>query len=532
MNCFQHSAVVVFVIACHVVHGIQDNHDEFFNNIQSNPKSSKIEFTKVVESHTWRRKRGFFSSFQIPAPIIEFIYDDDDKNGAEDTTVTSDAEVTTTATSGLTATAANVNAAYKSFLDAFQSSKETHIVAIGPDVDKSLVEAAPYLPLVNKLTTYIMPDLSLRDVVTLSLNVAVLTTQGAADNANAQVIGDQNKSDVRNMVGQYATGIYDKVKNAFNSHFGHIKNYFSDGEKIDSSEETPETHSIFDQVKKKMNIFSSFMNRDDEPQTENKENQIDTIVTQTYVEGSQTPIAKTIVTKTYESGMESIRQATNDVKDVISNNKLLENRNYKIDKIITEMKNELISDENSENESDFETYDDDNGDGNIDDVEENMIDGDGIMNDNIKNINDDDGDDDDNDDDDDDNDDDDDDDDDDDNVEIKEDDFNKVMQESMALQLDFVNTLDGEELLKRVEDLQKSLPNPNPNNRKTFKAVTEELDIDERYSDDHVNKLINVLEIITNYFIVKAIETNRNGLLTTTSSTSIASPTPPTPPMG
>lgn len=173
------------------MHGIQDNHDEFFNNIQSNPKSSKIEFTKVVESHTWRRKRGFFSSFQIPAPIIEFIYDDDDKNGAEDTTVTSDAEVTTTATSGLTATAANVNAAYKSFLDAFQSSKETHIVAIGPDVDKSLVEAAPYLPLVNKLTTYIMPDLSLRDVVTLSLNVAVLTTQGAADNANAQVIGDQ-----------------------------------------------------------------------------------------------------------------------------------------------------------------------------------------------------------------------------------------------------------------------------------------------------------------------------------------------------
>jgi len=75
--------------------------------------------------------------------------------------------------------------------------------------------------------------------------------------------------------------------------------------------------------------------------------------------------------------------------------------------------------------------------------------------------------------------------------------------------------------------LQKLLPNPNPNNRKIFKAVTEELDIDERYSDDHVNELINVLDIITNYFIVKAIETNGNGLLTTTSS-SITSPTPPT----
>lgn len=178
------------------MHGIQINreyyYDELLNDVHFDPsESSKIEFTKVDESYTWRKKRGFFSSFQIPVPIIEFVYDGDDKNDAEDTTVTSDVDFTTTVKSGLTATAANVDAAYKSFLDAFQSSKETHIVTIGTDVNNSLVKAAPYLPLVNKLTTYIMPDLSLRDVVTLSLNVAVLTTQGAADNANAQVMGDQ-----------------------------------------------------------------------------------------------------------------------------------------------------------------------------------------------------------------------------------------------------------------------------------------------------------------------------------------------------
>jgi len=155
----------------------EDDNDKFLNNAQfKSNESSKVKL---------RKKREFSAWFQIPVPIIEFVYEDDGKNGTED------ADVTTTVKSGMTATAANVGAAYKNFLDAFQSSKETHIVTIGSDVNNSLVEAAPYLPLVNKLTTYIMPELSLSDVVTLSLNVAVLATQGAADNANAQVNGDQ-----------------------------------------------------------------------------------------------------------------------------------------------------------------------------------------------------------------------------------------------------------------------------------------------------------------------------------------------------
>jgi len=184
---------------------------------------------------------------------------------------------------------------------------------------------------------------------------------------------------------------------------------------FEKNESSTETHSVFDQLKKKMNIFGSFINEVDAPETENKENQTETIVIQTCI----TPINTTIVTKTYERGVESIHQATNGEKGVISTNKLLKNGNYKVDKIITEMKDELISDDSLENVTDFESFYDDNSDENMDDDEEKTSYGDdGIMYDDVENLNDDD--------------------DDntiDDNVEIKEDDFNKVMQESMVLQV-------------------------------------------------------------------------------------------------
>lgn len=224
----------------------------------------------------------------------------------------------------------------------------------------------------------------------------------------------QTKPDVGATIGQYATGIYDKLKDAFKSHLGHVTSYFSDGEKSNSLEET---HSIFDDVKNKMNFFGSFMNSIDSPQTENKENQIETIVTQTYMEGSQIPITNTVVTKTYESGDESIHQATNgEINNGIFKTNLLENGNQKIDKLITEMKNEFNSNENSGLDSDVEDYDDDNDDGTMDDDEGTMDDGDRIINDDDGTM--------------------------DDNEEtmidddenIKED-FNKVMQESMVLQV-------------------------------------------------------------------------------------------------
>jgi len=205
------------------------------------------------------------------------------------------------------------------------------------------------------------------------------------------------------------------LKDAFKSHFGHVTSYFSDGEKTNSlaeTPETPETHSIFDDVKSKINFFGGFMNSIDSPQTE--ENQIETIVTQTYMEGSQPPITNTIVMKTYESGDESIHQSTNgEMNNVIFNtNRLLQNGNQKIDKIITEMKNDFNSNENSSYDSNIEDYDDDNDDETMDDDEETMDDDDdddGTMDDDERTMIDDDED-------------------------IKED-FNKVMQESMVLQV-------------------------------------------------------------------------------------------------
>jgi len=181
------------------MHGIQINlneyHFESWNDVLTYPRESyHIEYINSNDLYGWRRKRGFFSSFKIPVvmPHTENVDENDEKTATENTIITSDADdVTTTVNSEMTATAANIEAAYRSFTDATQSSKETHIVCIGPDVEKSLVEARQYLPLVNKLTKYIIPDLSLYDVVTLSLNVASLTTQGAEDYANTEVTGAQ-----------------------------------------------------------------------------------------------------------------------------------------------------------------------------------------------------------------------------------------------------------------------------------------------------------------------------------------------------
>lgn len=82
----------------------------------------------------------------------------------------------------------------------------------------------------------------------------------------------------------------------------------------------------------------------------------------------------------------------------------------------------------------------------------------------------------------------------------------------IGFQPDFVQTLDGEELLEKIDELQKSLPNPNTNNRKIFEALIEELDIDEHVDDDKVNELINGLEKTTNFFISSGIK--KNDLLT------------------
>lgn len=80
-------------------------------------------------------------------------------------------------------------------------------------------------------------------------------------------------------------------------------------------------------------------------------------------------------------------------------------------------------------------------------------------------------------------------------------------------QPEFVQKLDGKELLEKIDEFQKLVPKPNTNNRKVFEALIEELDIDERVDDDDkVNELINGLDKTTNYLISSGIE--RNELLT------------------
>ncbi|XP_026804277.1 DNA-directed RNA polymerase II subunit RPB1-like [Rhopalosiphum maidis] len=493
MNHFRYYAVAfVFVIACnYIAHGLHISdidltqyHWESMADVQTyDPRTYHLEYIQDLCKR--RRKRGFFSM-----PFTKSVEGDEEETATTittsdtDTDTDADADTTTrTFANKIAETAAKVQAAYWDFMNSAQS-KMTHIVSIGTDVKRSLVVAAPYLPLVNKVATYIVPDLSQRDVLTLSVNVAVLTTQGIKNYSSTEVTESSSELNVGATISQYANGIYNKLKYAFKSKFGDVLDNSSDEEKPHSPEET---HSIFDTVKSKMNIFSSFKNSYDSPITENNDDQIETtIVTHTYIDDSQTPTTNTIVTKTsktYESSAEPIIQTSNgETKHVILSNKLLQNGKHNVNRVITEMKNDSNNDENSANESyeyddddDFEAYDDDNDDTSMNVDDENMI------NDN--------------------------------NVEINENDLKEVMQESMKLQPDFVQKLDGEELLKQIDESQKSLPNPKTDNRKIFNALIEELDIDQRVSDDKVNELINGLEKITNYFISSGIK--KNEILTT-----------------
>lgn len=130
----------------------------------------------------YRKKRGFFS-MKIPS-LFGGESVDNGKEVMADTTTTSNAD-TTTYTVDMASTAANVKAFYNGLLNSAQS-QATHILSIGTDAKRTLVEVAPYLPLVNKVTKHIVPDLSEYDILTLSVNVAALTTQGIRNYSNAE----------------------------------------------------------------------------------------------------------------------------------------------------------------------------------------------------------------------------------------------------------------------------------------------------------------------------------------------------------
>jgi len=155
-----------------------------------------------------------------------------------------------------------------------------------------------------------------------------------------------------------------------------------------------------------MHVVSNFIKSFNAPETENK---IETIVTKTYIKESQPSNSDMAVTTIYGSGSKSIHEAINGETNRVKFAKYLEDGNHHVDKKITKMENDGIdSNENSSSEGndfivdkDIEAYDDgdddDDDDENMnDDDDENMID---------------------------------------DNVEIKEEDFNKVMQESMVFQV-------------------------------------------------------------------------------------------------
>lgn len=138
-------------------------------DVQENysPDSYHIEYLKGIDVLDLfrRRKRGFFWSNE-----------DDRKETIAATTITDSTTVSTTGstiTTGMATTPKDVEDTDGDQPDVM------NIVVIGGDVEKSLVVAAPYLPLVYKVTTHFVPSLSPYKVVTLSLNVAALTTEAS-----------------------------------------------------------------------------------------------------------------------------------------------------------------------------------------------------------------------------------------------------------------------------------------------------------------------------------------------------------------
>jgi hypothetical protein len=152
------------------------------------PRTYHLEYIQGLVKK--RRKRGFFSmKIPISMSFTNSVADEEEETATTITTSDTDTDADTTTRTfadEMTETAANIQAAYWDFMNS-ASSKTTYVVSIGTDVKKALVEAAPYLPLVNKVSTYIVPDLSQRDVLALSVNVAALTTQGIKNYSNAEV---------------------------------------------------------------------------------------------------------------------------------------------------------------------------------------------------------------------------------------------------------------------------------------------------------------------------------------------------------
>lgn len=164
---------------------LRNYHVETLNQILDNYDPSTYDIVYLQNYRgLCRKKRGFFS-LKIPS-LFGGGSVDEGKEVIADTTTASNADTTTnTVAAYMASTAANVEEIYNGLLNAGQS-QATHILSIGTDARRTLVEVAPYLPLVNKVATHIVPDLSEHDVLTLSVNVAALTTQGIMNYANAK----------------------------------------------------------------------------------------------------------------------------------------------------------------------------------------------------------------------------------------------------------------------------------------------------------------------------------------------------------
>lgn len=65
--------------------------------------------------------------------------------------------------------------------------------------------------------------------------------------------------------------------------------------------------------------------------------------------------------------------------------------------------------------------------------------------------------------------------------------------------------MNGEQLMNYINNLKIKLPDPQVDSKLVFEVLTSTMDFDENVSEEEINKLIQILSKITNYFINSAL---------------------------
>ncbi|XP_025415082.1 uncharacterized protein LOC112686838 [Sipha flava] len=415
-----------------------------------------------------RKKRGFFSS-------VSNLFKQSDVQPTDPPTVTAatateiDGDVKTVKTTdgAVVVTDETVDddadSGQTTTMDSLKSQL-VNIVDVGKDVHNSLVVAAPYLPIVFKVATFVVPSLSTYQVLVLSVNVATVTAQALQDYWDGKEVSHDaiqklvmetllSKRDTGATVHQYATNMYGSFKNLLSS-FGHQK---------ENANSSPEKETLEE------------MSHIEIPEIKNDVQEVQTVVTKKFVNGVEIPEIESIVAK---NGHVIKRKLKND--ELITAEPIEDSFFSILKNKITTFINKIRNSESStssasddcSNDSDFiEFMDDMNDESDSNNSEES-----------------------------------------DEPIEINQELFDKVLEQAMNLQPEEIKNKNDEELVKYIDNYQTHFSDHfiesefDPKN--VFDFLVNSMKFDKNVTKNQKKELVTMLGKVTNYFIDKNLENN------------------------